>query len=256
MSRRPRRPGLRSTATLAFAVGALATSALLALGTYFSARHQLVEQREQTARRQAFADAALVRDSLLTSGAQVSDVLGSLSPPSGAVIFVRRGGDWYSSSLDTAGPVLTTRVRSVVAEGSVGLAWTGATDPHSVVVGIPLPAVGVEYYEVVQADELDRTLSTLALALAIGAGLTTLGGALVGRAVVGTVLTPLHRVALAATRVATGDVTTRLDDHDDPDLTALVTAFNDMVDAVHDRIERDARFAADVSHDSGHPSRR
>ena len=52
---------------------------MLALGTYFSARHFLLEQRERTALRQAFTDSALVRDSLLTSGAEVSDVLGSPS---------------------------------------------------------------------------------------------------------------------------------------------------------------------------------
>ena len=40
--RRPgRRAGLRSAVTLAFALGALALSAVLALGTYFSARHLL-----------------------------------------------------------------------------------------------------------------------------------------------------------------------------------------------------------------------
>ena len=93
--------GLRSTVTLAFALGALALSVALALGTYFSARHQLLEQRERTALRQAYSDAALVRDSLLTSGAEVSDVLGSISPPAGAFIYVRRNGGWYSSSLDS-----------------------------------------------------------------------------------------------------------------------------------------------------------
>ncbi len=249
MSSPRRRHGLRASVTFAFAFGAFAVSTLLALGTYFAARHQLVDQREQTATRQAFADAALVRDSLLTSGAQVSDVLGSISPPPEAVIFVRLEGEWYSSSLDSAGPELTEGVRSVVADGSVGLGWTDATDPHSVVVGVPLPAVDAQYYEVVAADELDRTLATLAIALGLGALLTTIAGALVGRAAVRRVLGPLDDVATAATRVAAGDVTTRLDDVDDPDLAPLVDAFNDMVDAVHDRIEQDARFAADVSHE-------
>ena len=249
MRSRRRRHGLRSTVIFAFAFGAFALSTLLALGTYLSARHQLVEQRERTATRQAFADAALVRDSLLTSGAQVSDVLGSLSPPPGAVIFVRLDGEWYSSSLDSLGPELTEVVQSVVAGGSVGVGWTDATEPHSVVVGVPLPAVDAQYYEVVRTDELDRTLSTLAIALVTGAVLTTIAGALVGRAAGRRVLAPLNEVATAATRVATGDVTTRLDDGDDPDLAPLVDAFNHMVDAVHDRIERDARFAADVSHE-------
>ena len=194
MTSAPRRPGLRAKVVLAFAVGALAISAILATGTYFTARHQLIEQRERTATRQAFADAALVRDSLLTSGAQVSDILGSISPPPGAVILLRLRGQWYTSRLDAAGPDLTADVRPIVVDGSVGLSWSGGTDPPSVVVGVPLPAVGAEYYEVVSAEELDRTLSTLALALWICAALTTLAGGLVGRAAGRSLLRPLDRV--------------------------------------------------------------
>ncbi|GAW52250.1 MULTISPECIES: HAMP domain-containing sensor histidine kinase [unclassified Nocardioides] len=244
-----RKRGLRSAVTLAFALGALALSASLALGTYFSARHFLVEQRERTATRQAFADGALVRDSLLTSGAQVSDVLGSISAPAGSFIYVRRHGTWYASSLDGPGPELTTEVQAAVEDGSAGVGWTDATSPHAVVVGIPIPAVDAEYYEVAVADELDRTLRTLAVALGICAALTTIAGAGLGRTASRRVLAPLRDVTSAAVRVSGGDVTTRLKDTDDPDLAALVGAFNNMVDAVHDRIERDARFAADVSHE-------
>lgn len=243
------RRGLRSSVTLAFALGALALSTVLAVGTYFSARHFLLEQRERTATRQAFTDGALVRDSLLTSGAEVSDVIGSISPPAGAVIYVRRHGEWYSSALDSAGPEMTAEVQPVVAEGSVGVGWTDATDPAAVVVGVPLPAVDAEYYEVSVAEELDRTLWTLSLALAICAALTTLGGALLGRAASRRLLAPLGEVTSAAVKVSAGDLTTRLGDTDDPDLAALVGSFNHMVDALHDRIEQDARFAADVSHE-------
>jgi signal transduction histidine kinase len=41
----------------------------------------------------------------------------------------------------------------------------------------------------------------------------------------------------------------RLSDTRDPDLATLVGSFNDMVDALNDRIQQDARFAADVSHE-------
>lgn len=244
-----RRGGLRSTVTFAFAFGALSLSATLAIGTYFSARHLLIDQRERTATRQAYADAALVRDSLLTRGAEISDVLGALSPPAGAVIYVRRDGIWYSSSLDSAGTESTAEVRRAVAEGSVGVGWTETTSPNGVVVGIPMQAVDAEYYEVTPADELDQTLWTLQAALWISAALTTVAGALLGRAASRRVLAPLHRATAAAVRVSAGDVTTRLQDTADPDLAALVGAFNNMVDAVHDRIERDARFAADVAHE-------
>jgi signal transduction histidine kinase len=241
--------GLRASITLAFALGALLLSTVLALGTYFSARHFLVEQRERTALRQAFTDSALVRDNLQTSGTDVSEVLGSLNPPAGAVIYVRRAGQWYSSALDSAGPDLTADLQPVVAEGSAGVGWTDLTDPSAVVVGVPLPAADAEYYELSVADELDRTLQTLALALAVCAVVTTLGGAAVGRALSRRVLTPLHDVAAAAVRVSSGDLTTRLDATDDRDLAALVGSFNHMVDALRHRIDQDARFAADVSHE-------
>ncbi len=241
--------GLRSGVTLAFALGALTLSSTLALGTYFSARHLLVEQRERTAMRQAYTDAALVRDSLLTSGTQVSDVLGSISPPAGAVIYVHRSGRWYSSSLDRPGDELTASVRPTVESGSVALAWTGQTDPNAVVVGIPLPAVDAEYYEVSVAEELASTLRTLAVALTICAAFTTLAGALLGRAASRRVLAPLGDVTIAAVKVSAGDLEARLSDTQDPDLVALVGAFNHMVDALHERIQQDARFAADVSHE-------
>jgi signal transduction histidine kinase len=247
--RSTRARGLRSAVTLAFALGALALSAALALGTYFSARHQLVEQRENTATRQALTDAALVRDSLLTSGAEVSDALGSISPPAGAVLYVHRDGEWYSSSLDSAGPEMTSGVQPIVSNGSVGVGWTESTDPHAVVVGVPLPAVDAEYYEVSVAEELDRTLWTLGIALGICAGLTTVAGALLGRAASRRLLAPLGEVTTAAVRVSAGDMSTRLRATDDPDLAALVGSFNNMVDALNDKIQQDARFAADVGHE-------
>ena len=212
--------GLRAGVTLAFALGALAVSSTLAFGTYFTVRHVLVEQRERTALRQAYADAALVRDRLLTSGTQVSDVLGSLSPPAGAVVYVHRSGRWYSTSLDRPGEELTASVRPTVESGSVALAWTKLTDPHAVVVGIPLPAVNAEYYEVSVAEELASTLRTLALALTICAAFTTLAGALVGRAASRRVLAPLGDVTSAAVKVSAGDMEARLGDTDDPDLVA------------------------------------
>lgn len=241
--------GVRASVTMAFAVLALFLSAALASGTYFSARHLLVEQRERTALRQAFADAALVRDSLRTPENQVSDVLGSIAPPAGATMYVHRAGSWYSSSLDQPGERLTAPVRATVADGSVGLAWSSLTEPSSLVVGIPLPAVEAEYYEVSVAEELDGTLRTLALALGVGAALTTLAGGLLGRALSRRALAPLLDVTGAAVRVSVGDLDTRLRETDDPDLSVLVGAFNHMVDALDERIRRDARFAADVSHE-------
>jgi signal transduction histidine kinase len=116
-------------------------------------------------------------------------------------------------------------------------------------VGIPLPAVDAEYYEVSVADELAGTLRTLGIALALCAALTTVAGALLGRAASRRVLAPLGEVTTAAVRVSAGDMSTHLKDTVDPDLAALVGSFNHMVDALRQRIQQDARFAADVSHE-------
>jgi len=243
------RPGLRASVTATFALGALLLSVALSVGTYVSARQLLVEQRERTALRQAYADAALVRDGLATAGTSVSEALGAVAPPAGASMHVYRRGQWFSSTLDQSGEALTAGVRPTVDEGSASLAWTDRTDPHAVVVGIPLPSVDAQYFEIAVADELQATLHTLALALAVGAVLTTLAGAALGRTASGRLLSPLREVSRAATDISAGDLHRRLAGSDDPDLSVLVDSFNHMVDDLHDRIERDARFAADVSHE-------
>lgn len=66
-------------------------------------------------------------------------------------------------------------------------------------------------------------------------------------------LRPLTAVADAAERIAAGDFATRLDPTTDPDLTRLSSSFNEMVDKLVHRIERDRRFAADVSHELRSP---
>ncbi|SFC48869.1 Signal transduction histidine kinase [Nocardioides terrae] len=249
MRRRLPARGLRSSVVLAFATGALLISVILALGTYFSARHYLIEQRESTALRQAYTDAALVRDGMLTSGARVGDVLSAIALPSGTSAYVRARGGWYSTALTDDGPGAVGAVRRHVADGSAALMWTGATDSAAVVVGIPVPAVHAEYYEVTVAQELDSTLGTLRTALVVCALLTTAAGALLGWYAGARVLRPLNEVAKAAARISGGDLDARLDPSNDPDLATLVGSFNNMVDTVAERIAKDARFAADVSHE-------
>jgi two-component system sensor histidine kinase MtrB len=67
-ARRAWRPGLRWRATAAFTLGGLVLSMVLVVSTYTLARGFLISQRENTALRQAYADASYVRNGLLTAG--------------------------------------------------------------------------------------------------------------------------------------------------------------------------------------------
>ncbi|MER7073925.1 HAMP domain-containing sensor histidine kinase [Terrabacter sp. NPDC000476] len=250
---RPPGLGLRATVTVSFAAGALALSVLLSVGTYVAARHYLVDQRERVALRQAFVDASVIRDGLLTRGARTSDVIGSISPPAGSDVVLHRNGRWFSSSLREGSASVPPDVADAATAGAVTLAWTSTSSGPGIVVGVPLPAVRARFFEVTSTTELAATLSTLTNVLASFAVVTTLSGALVGRAASRRLVAPLDSIAGAAARIAVGELGTRLPATDDPDLAVIVGSFNSMVETLQERIERDARFAADLSHELRSP---
>jgi len=66
-------------------------------------------------------------------------------------------------------------------------------------------------------------------------------------------LRPLRRVREAAEAIAGGRLDTRLGAQADPDLDRLSDSFNEMAHALESRIQRDARFASDVSHELRSP---
>jgi signal transduction histidine kinase len=67
-------------------------------------------------------------------------------------------------------------------------------------------------------------------------------------------LRPLSDVTSAAGAIAGGELDTRLDvEAADPDLVGLTLSFNAMVDQLQERIEREARFNSDVSHELRSP---
>ena len=111
-----------------------------------------------------------------------------------------------------------------------------------------------DYFEVFDLSDLDHTLRVLGLTL-FGAGVvTTVLGIALGRFASARSLRPLADVSRAAGAIAGGELDTRLDpDAADPDLEGLTNSFNAMVDQLQERIEREARFNSDVSHELRSP---
>jgi two-component system sensor histidine kinase MtrB len=237
----------------AFAAGTLLVSAVLVMTTWFLARNYLVDQREQALTQQAFADANVLRNRLSTAGADVGQVLGDLVPSGGADVVVRSADSWYSSSLDVGGRDVPVELQQIVASGAAGVSRIGTSSGPRLVVAVPVRSAGVEFYEISSLDDLEMVLRTLAAVLAAGAFAATVAGAGFGAWASRRAVQPLEQVAGAATRIAGGELATRLPATDDPDLMAIIAGFNSMVDALAARIERDARFIGDVSHELRSP---
>jgi len=122
----------------------------------------------------------------------------------------------------------------------------------NIVVGHPLPG-NAAYFEFFSLDEVSDTLRSVRLSLVLGAVITTALGVLAGQFAARRAVRPVGVAAQAAKAIAGGRLDTRLEPTEDPDLSVLANSFNDMAAALQTRIERDARFASDVSHELRSP---
>ncbi len=120
-------------------------------------------------------------------------------------------------------------------------------------VGVAMNAYDAGYLEAFPLESTERTLRLLATALVVGSILAALLATFFGWSTSRRLLRPLSRVADAAGNIASGGLDTRLEEETDPDLNRLAGSFNDMADAVQERIEREQRFASDVSHELRSP---
>jgi signal transduction histidine kinase len=245
------RLGLRARVTAAFAVGAFALSAVLAGITYFTARQSFLNERETAIQRQAFVNALLVRNSLQASGTQVNQLVNLIDTLPGSVVNWK--GQWYATSISVGQSAIPAQEQTLVLGGTPATQRFSLDGSVQVVVGVPLPAVHSAYFDVVSLQELAGTLRALAFALGAAALVTTVAGAAVGRWASGRALRPLVGITDAAVAIAGGQLDTRVEAGEDADLQKLASAFNRMAGNLQSRIEREARFTSDVSHELRSP---
>ncbi len=247
------RLGLRTRVTLAFAFGALLLSVALCALSYGLVRNYLLDQRESSAVREAYVNARITRDGLRAREPDLPRILNSVQTPSASPTVLYYDDNWFSSFLEVGRDTIPGRLRAVVARGEPARqAFRAGGDPF-LAVGLPIPLVGAQYFELFSLSEVERTLNFLGFAL-LGAGMaTTVAGAAVGRWASTRLLRPVTEIAQAAAAIAGGQLETRLEPVQDADLAILISSFNSMVDALASRIERDARFASDVGHELRSP---
>jgi two-component system sensor histidine kinase MtrB len=250
---RLRRLGLHARLTAAFAVGALVLSILLSALAYGFVREEFADNREEEAASEVVGNAEVVREFLRTEQIDRRSVLERLRTPVGGSPVLLSDEQWYPRDIDRGRRELPPALVQRVTDGEPARMRYRLDGEALLAVGVPLPAVRAAYFEIVSLGELDDDLRALALALVAAAVLTTLAGALLGAAFSRRVLRPLADVRQAATAIAGGRLDTRVAKVDDADLGALVTSFNDMARALQERVEADARFASDVSHELRSP---
>jgi len=248
------RAGLRTRVVAGFAAGALALSATMAFASYQITRQSLLAERENTAVRAAYYDAAVVRAGISTAvRPDMVAVLRSLDTGEDRRALLQRGDTWYARSADTG---MTGAVPAALQQraraGTPATQRVLADGTPTLVIALPI-AVDTVFYEVDSLRELDHTLQVLTIVLTAVAVGTALAGAGLGWYASRYVLRPLVRVAEAAQEIASGTSDARLDPAQEPDLARLSTSFNHMVEQLSARLERDRRFAADVSHELRSP---
>jgi signal transduction histidine kinase len=248
---RPAAIGLRRRILLIITLGSIALSAFLAFTTYGLVRTNLVNEREDAATSTSRRNAQGVeRDLAPTLPAEPTQAIDSLERIGVQEYLIRYRDDWWGAGDPDALPSeLTARVLDD-AESAIQTVRVGGE--LKIVAGWYIPTVGA-YFEFFDLEEADATLSSVRLSLALAALITTSLGVLLGVFAAGRAVRPLATAAQAASAIAGGRLDTRLESTSDPDLSVLSDSFNDMAEALQRRIERDARFASDVSHELRSP---
>jgi two-component system sensor histidine kinase MtrB len=248
------RLGLRARVTVLFAGGALVLTTALAVTTYEVVRHNLVIERQRSAVRAAYFDAAVVRQGISSDDADVVAALRALDTGQGRRPLIRRQGTWFARTADdNLTRAVPAELLRAVSRGVASVQVVRVGGAPALVVGIPLPGSEASFFEVQSLSEVQSTLRTVATALALVALLGTGAAATLSWAMSRRALSPLSAVTQAARRIREGDLDVTIAETSDPDLVDLTNSFNDMVLEVKTRMERERRFAADVSHELRSP---
>ncbi|GAY12727.1 sensor histidine kinase [Pseudonocardia sp. N23] len=245
---------LRRRVALAFALVSVIVTGLLATVTWNLASNYLVAQREQSATRQASVNALLVGEAL-RSGTTTSldDLLTGLAGGPDTTIALRRAGTWTTSGRQVDLDALPAQLRNLARDGVPARQRTVTGGIPVVVVALPLSDGRAVYVELFPLLELDRTLRFLSAVLLAGVAVSAVLGFGLGGWAGRRALRPLSELTAAAARVAAGDLRARLPLGGDAELAPLAATFNDTVDALERRVQRDVRFAGDVSHELRSP---
>jgi signal transduction histidine kinase len=243
---------LRFRVAAAFILGTLVISGMVAGSTYFLIRQRLRDDRVQASLKQSWKTIRILKEEVEragTTGITPGDLRTRVQGRGDVVII---GGtpqvvEWSSVRFDEDD--IPTELRRFVRQGKVGYVFD--TKRPRIIFGSLIPTEGErgEAYFAYSALKIDRTLNQLLKIFVVVMGAAALLAGAVGFRLASATIRPLRLAAVAARRVADGNLETRLDVAGEDELGRLANAFNEMTQALEERIARERRFVADVSHE-------
>lgn len=257
--RRFSRLGLRARITAGFAFGALALAILISTITYLKTSSSIVGGDEHSFNVQAIANATAARGVVFArnepvEAASALTLVDDLkSTTSFTLVYLGDLQLWFSSSPATfTWKQLPLSLRTDTIAGLSSEQTFSFNNAPFYGVGIALPG-HARLFSVYSLASASNSLHALLATLIAASIVTTALGAVLGRWAAGRALRPLRDVSQAALAIAGGMLDTRLETADARDLAVLTSSFNRMADHLQQRIERDARFTSDVSHELRSP---
>lgn len=252
---RPSTLGLRTRIQLIFVVGSMLLSLFLAAAAYSFTRSNLLDQRDRDGLQQTYRNIQVVEAELATGQATSGSVIERLTTLGVSRFAVNLDGVWGADSSARFNPDdIPASLQSRVLNDAIPARMIVDIDGEPVlVIGIPTEDRPGAFFQFLELGDVTDTLRSVGLSLLFGGAITTLAGAVLGYFAARRAVRPLGEAAQAAKAIAGGRLDTRLVPADDHDLRLLANSFNEMASALQQRVERDARFASDVSHELRSP---
>ena len=242
--------GLRARVALAFGLLSFVIAGAVSGATYSVARWYLLNQREDSAITRAVLDSRSVDASLAADLAPVTALeqvpsVGTSQP------MIQVQGVWYTSGVTVPPVSLPASLLSTAAKDGGSQQRTTIGDEEYLLVAIQLGTS--VYVEVFPLRDLDLVLTIGGWLLVIQTLFAGIIGVFVGRYTFARIIRPLLRLGAGARRIASGELSTRIQLMRDPDLDPIAASFNGMAESVQSRIKREQRFSANVSHELRSP---